>query len=99
MGLRSAVAQQQGATEQLLGGPLRADDEGLAADHRAALLVCQAFLEDPAHFGDSDDADVVRRTFSAAQVVELMVRLVMWSSDKALIALGLDLDEPRSQLY
>jgi hypothetical protein len=99
MGLRSAVALQQGATEELLDKTRRADDAGISSDQRAALLLCQAFLEDPAHFGATDAAGEVRIALTAAQIVELLVRLVMWSSDKVLIALGLDLDEPKSQLY
>lgn len=98
MGLRNAVALQSGATEDLLESSRRADDPGIATEHRAALLLCQAFLEDPSSFSPQAAAEVAG-AFAPAEVIELLVRLIMWSSDKTLIALGLDLDEPITQTY
>jgi hypothetical protein len=98
MGLRNAVALHSGATEELLATSRRADDPGIAAKHRAALLLCQAYLENPETFS-ADAAAEVSAVFTPGDVVELLVRLIMWSSDKTLIGLGLDLDEPIVQTY
>ena len=98
MGLRNAVALQSGATEDVLVAAPRADDPGIAAEHRAALLLCQAYLEDARPLSPAVAAEVLA-VFSPADVVELITRLVMWSSDKTLVALALDLDAPITQLY
>lgn len=98
MGLRNAVALHSGATEEVLSTSRRADDPAIPAKHRAALLLCQAYLENPGLFS-ADSAVEVSAVFTPSEVVELLVRLIMWSSDKTLIGLGLDLDEPIIQTY
>ncbi len=96
--MRSAVALQHGATEDLLRATLADDDSLLTAEQRAALVLADAFLDDPAGL-TAASAEQIRSALTTEQVIELVVRLMQWSGNKAMIALGLDLDEVRPQVY
>jgi len=94
MSARSAVALEQGVDEQMLSRVDHYEDSDLSPAQRAALALADAYLTYPADMSDS-----VRRKVSAqlspVQVVELVLKLMGYSSDKAMVALGLDLDEVR----
>ena len=56
-------------------------------EHRkVALRFADAFLRDPAGFDRSD----LEHHFSQEQIVELLFKLMYWSCNKPLIALGID---------
>lgn len=93
-GLRSRAALESGATEELLAE----GSELPTASQRAALRVADAFLSDPNAL-DPAGRDEVLAELTAEQVVEVVERLAGWSYNKVLIALGLDLDEIRPQVY
>jgi hypothetical protein len=95
MSARSAVALQQGADEELLSEVDHYQDSTLTPAQRAALVVADAYLGSPAEMSDAARAQVAA-SLSATQVVELALKLMGFSSDKVMVALGLDLDEVRT---
>jgi len=94
MSARGAVAQQQGVDEEMLAKVDRYDDSDLSPMQVAALRLADAYLGAPAETSDAVRAEVATH-LSAVQVVELVAKLVGFSSDKAMVALGLDFDEVR----
>jgi alkylhydroperoxidase family enzyme len=94
MSARSAVAQQQGADEETLDAVDHYDQSNLTAAQKAALRLADAYLTSPAAMSESVKQEVAAH-LSPAQVVELAVKLMGFSSDKAMVALGLDFDEVR----
>jgi hypothetical protein len=92
MSVRSAVAQQQGVDEQMLGAVDHYETSEMAASQRAALRLADTYLTRPAEMSDAVRQEVAKY-FSPAQVVELAVKLMGFSSDKVMVALGLDLEE------
>jgi alkylhydroperoxidase family enzyme len=94
MSARSAVAQQQGADEETLDAVDQYEQSDFTAEQKAALRLADAYLTSPADMSDSVKREVAEH-LSSAQVVELAVKLMGFSSDKAMVALGLDFDEVR----
>ena len=92
MSVRGAVAQQQGADEELLAEVDHYEDSDLSPTRKAALRLADAYLTYPAGMTD-EVKDEVRRHLTSAQVAELVLKLMGYSSDKIMVALGLDLDE------
>ena len=92
MSVRGAVAQQQGADEELLAEVDHYEDSRLTPMQKAALRLADAYLTYPAGMGDEVKEEVLSH-LSAAQVAELVVKLMGFSSDKIMVALGLDLEE------
>ena len=70
------------------------EDSDLSAARKAALRLADAYLTFPADTGQ-DVKDEVLRHFDGAQVAELVLKLMGYSSDKIMVALGLDLEEVR----
>lgn len=94
MSARDAVASQQGVDEQMLGMVDHYGESELAPGQKAALQLADAYLTSPADMSDSA-RETVAAHLSPAQVVELMVKLMGYSNDKVMVALGLDFDEVR----
>jgi alkylhydroperoxidase family enzyme len=94
MSARSAVALQRGADEQLLAAVDHYRDSDLLPVQQAALALADAYLTSPADMTDAVK-DEVASQLSAAQAIEIVLKLMGFSSDKAMVALGLDLDEVR----
>jgi alkylhydroperoxidase family enzyme len=94
MSARSAVALQQGVDEEMLAAVDRHQESDLAAAQRAALSLADAYLTSPAEMSESVKREVAAN-LSPVQVVELVLKLMGFSSDKVMVALGLDLDEVR----
>lgn len=92
MSARSAVALQQGADEQLLAAVDHYEQSELAPAQQAALRLADAYLISPAEMSEATRQDVAAR-LSADQVIEVVLKLMGFSSDKVMVALGLDLDE------
>lgn len=92
MSVRGAVAQQQGADEELLAEVDHYEDSALSQLQKAALRLADAYLNDPAGLSDEVKAEVLSQ-LSSAQVAELVLKLMGYSSDKVMVALGLDLEE------
>jgi alkylhydroperoxidase family enzyme len=94
MSARSAVALQQGADEEMLASVDHYEDSDLSPAQRAALRLADAYLTSPAEMSESVKQDVAAH-LTRAQVVELSLKLMGFSSDKVMVALGLDMDEVR----
>jgi hypothetical protein len=94
MSVRSAVAQQQGVNEEMLESVDHYEQSELSATQKAALRLADAYLTGPADMNDSVKQEVAEN-LSPVQVVELAVKLMGFSSDKVMVALGLDFDEIR----
>ena len=94
MSARGAVAQQQGADEQLLEQVDHYESSELSAEQRAALRLADAYLIAPAAMTDATRAEIASE-LTATQVVEAVLKVMGFSSDKAMVALGIDFDEER----
>ena len=94
MSARSAVALQEGVDEQLLSTVDHYEQSDFTPAQKAALRLADAYLTSPADLSESVKGDVAEH-LSPAQVVELALKLMGFSSDKVMVALGLDLDEIR----
>jgi alkylhydroperoxidase family enzyme len=92
MSARGAVAQQQGVDEQMLEKVDHYEDSDLAPEQRAALRLADAYLVAPGAMSDAVRAEV-SALLTPAQGVEVVLKLTGFSSDKALVALGIDFDE------
>ena len=94
MSARSAVAQQQGADEEMLDSIDDYQQSDFSPAQKAALRLADAYLTAPADMSDAVKQEVAEH-LSPQQVIELAVKLMGFSSDKVTVALGLDLDEVR----
>jgi alkylhydroperoxidase family enzyme len=92
MSARSAVALQQGADEEMLAQVDRYETSELSPAQQAALRLADVYLVSPAEMSDAVKQDVAAN-LSPVQVVEVVLKLMGFSSDKVMVALGLDLDE------
>jgi alkylhydroperoxidase family enzyme len=95
MSARSAVAQQRGVDEEMLTAVDHYRDSDLSPDQEAALALADTYLTSPAEMTDAVKEEVGAR-LSPVQVVELVLKLMGFSSDKAMVALGLDFDEVKT---
>jgi alkylhydroperoxidase family enzyme len=94
MSARSAVALQQGVDENMLSEVDHYEDSELSPAQRAALRLADAYLTYPAEMSDAAKQEVAAH-LNPVQVVETVLKLMGFSSDKVMVALGLDLDEVR----
>src|SRR6266516_6657031 len=94
MSARSAVAQQQGVDEDMLAAVDHYQDSDLSPAKQAALSLADAYLTYPGEMSESVRQEVAAQ-LTPVQVVELVLKLMGFSSDKVMVALGLDLDEVR----
>ena len=92
MSARGAVAQQQGVDEEMLAKVDHYDDSDLSPFQQAALRLADAYLTAPAEMSAGVREEVAAH-LTPVQVVELVFKLMGFSSDKAMVALGLDFDE------
>jgi alkylhydroperoxidase family enzyme len=92
MSVRSAVALQRGATEEMLTAVDRYEESDLTPDQQAALKLADAYLVAPAEMTDATKHAVAEH-LTTQQIVELVLKLMGFSSDKVTVALRLDLDE------
>ena len=92
MSARGAVAQQQGVDEEMLAEVDHYEDSDLSAFQQAALRLADSDLPAPAETPDGVRRGIAEQ-LTARQAVELVLKLMGFSSDKALIALGIDFDE------
>lgn len=94
MSARSAVALQQGVDEDMLTAADHYQDSDLSPAQRAALILTDAYLTSPGEMSESVEREVAAH-LTPVQVVELVLKLMGFSSDKVMVALGLDFDEVR----
>jgi alkylhydroperoxidase family enzyme len=94
MSARSAVALQRGADEQMLSAVDHYRDSELSPAQQAALALADAYLTSPAEMSDAVKKEIASQ-LSAVQAIEIVLKLMGFSSDKVMVALGLDFDEVR----
>jgi alkylhydroperoxidase family enzyme len=92
MSVRDAVALRHGADEELLGKVEHYETSDLLDEQKAALRLADIYLASPGIMTE-ELREELQRHFTAAQLVEIVFRLMQYSSDKMMVALGLDLDE------
>lgn|SRR5690606_32520295 len=95
MSARSAVALQQGADEELLSSVDHYETADITEAQRAALKLADAYLTSPAEASDETRREIAAH-LDERQRIELALKLMGFSSDKVMVALGLDLDEVRT---
>jgi|SRR5689334_22591992 alkylhydroperoxidase family enzyme len=86
--MRRAVARPAGGRD-LLDEVARFEDGSLSDARKAALHFTDAFLVRPGGFGPNRRSELLR-LFSPEQVLELLFKVMWWSSNKPLVALRLD---------
>jgi alkylhydroperoxidase family enzyme len=94
MSARGAVAQQQGVDDEMLAKVDDYERSDLPPGQRAALRLADAYLIAPAAMTDAVRADVATH-LTSEQIVEVVLKVMGFSSDKAMVALGIDFDEER----
>ncbi len=94
MSVRSAVALEEGADEDLLAKVDTYATSDLTEFQKAALRLADVYLGVPSTTDDDLRAAVLRE-LTPAQIVETVLKLMQWSSDKVMVTLGHDLDEVR----
>src|ERR1700719_898859 len=94
MSSRGAFALQEWVDERMLSEVDHYRESDLSPAQRAALALADAYLTSPAEMSESVREEVAAQ-LSPAQVVEVVLKLMGYSSDKAMVALGLDFDEVR----
>ncbi len=72
----------------------RYEQSDLTPAQKAALKLADAYLAAPAAMSESVRSEVAAQ-LSPAQIVELALKLMGFSNDKVMVALGLDFDEIR----
>ena len=98
MGLRGAVARQQGVDESLLATVASGRRGDLEPRQAAAVAVADAFLEAPGVVSSADwEATIAELT--EAEISELVLRLTLFSRNKVRVSLGLDEDTVRIRSY
>jgi alkylhydroperoxidase family enzyme len=90
---RSPAARAQGANETLYAAIDHYEASDLSERQKAALRLADAYLLWPAGTSEEVKAGALEQ-FTPDQIVEFILRLLVYSSDKVMISLRLDLDEP-----
>ena|SRR5581483_9131569 len=94
MSARGAVAQQQGVDDEMLAKIDDYERSDLSPEQQAALRLADAYLSAPATMTGATRDDIARH-LTPLQIVETVLKVGGYSSDKVMVALGLDLDEVR----
>ena len=97
MGYRDAGALQAGVDDDMLALVDDHEHSALSSKQKAALRFADAYLNGPVAVDDELRAEL-DTYFTPAELGSLLVRLIQFSSDKVMVALGLDLDEPTRQV-
>jgi alkylhydroperoxidase family enzyme len=92
MSVRSAVALEDGADEQLLAKVDTYESSDLSDAQKAALRLADAYLGAGPQLDEAGRTEILRQ-LTVPQVVETVLKLMQWSSDKTIVALRLDLDD------
>lgn len=97
MGYRDAVALQAGVDDEMLALVDDHEHSALNPKQKFALRFADAYLNGPVPVDDDLRAELATY-FTPTELGSLLVRLMHFSSDKVMVALGLDLDEPTRQV-
>ena len=97
MGYRDAVALQAGVDDNMLALVDDYEHAALSPKQKAALRFADSYLNGPVAIDDHFRAEL-NAHFTPTELGSLLVRIMHFSSDKVMVALGLDLDEPVRQV-
>ena len=97
MGYRDAVALQAGVDDDMLALVDDHEHSELSPKQKVALRFADAYLNGPVAV-DDDLRGELAANFTPAELGSLLLRLMHFSSDKVMVALGLDLTEPVRQV-
>jgi hypothetical protein len=97
MGYRDAGALQAGVDDNMLALVDDHEHSSLSPKQKAALRFADAYLSGPVAVDDELRAELTTY-FTPTELGSLLVRLMQFSSDKVMVALGLDLAEPVRQV-
>ena len=97
MGYRDAVALQAGVDDNMLALVDDHEHSELSPKQKVALRFADAYLNGPVAV-DDDLRGELAANFTPAELGSLLLRLMHFSSDKVMVALGLDLTEPVRQV-
>ena len=97
MGDRDAGALQAGVDDNMLALVDDHEHSSLSPKQKAALRFADAYLSGPVAVDDDLRAELTAY-FTPTELGSLLVRLMQFSSDKVMVALGLDLAEPVRQV-
>ena len=97
MGYRDAVALQAGVDDNMLALVNTHEHSELSQKQKAALRFADAYLNGPVAVDDNLRAELIAN-FTPDELGSLLLRLMHFSSDKVMVALGLDLAEPVRQV-
>ena len=100
MSLRLGVARDAGLDETMAASVDHYEDSDLPERQKVALRLTDAFVAAPGAISD-ELRQQVRRHFTEAQIVELMLDMSKWSTQKLPVALGTDepIDADRLSLF
>jgi len=97
MGYRDAGALQAGVDDNMLALVDDHEHSSLSPKQKAALRFADAHLSGPVAVDDDLRAELTAY-FTPTELGSLLVRLMQFSSDIVMVALGLDLAEPVRQV-
>lgn len=89
MSLRLGVARDNGLDEDMAAKIDRYEESDLPERHKVALRLTDAFVTAPGDI-DAELRTQARAHFTEAQLVELMLDMSKWSTQKLSVALGTD---------
>lgn len=89
MSLRLGVARDNGLDEDMAAKIDRYEESDLPERHKVALRLTDAFVTAPGDI-DAELRAQARAHFTEAQLVELMLDMSKWSTQKLSVALGTD---------
>jgi hypothetical protein len=92
MSARSAVALERGIDEDMLDAVDQYESSDLPAGQQAALRLADAYLNAPAEMSESAKREVGEH-LTPTNAIEVVLKMMGFSSDKVMVALGLDFDE------
>ena len=92
MSVRDAVALQHGVDEEMLAKVDRYETSDLSDHQKAALRLADVYLAAPGEM-TAELQEEAQHHYTGAQIAELVLKVMQYSSDKIMVALGLDLEE------
>lgn len=98
MSLRSAEGLRAGVSEQMLAEVDDYEFSSLPERQQVALRLADVFLVQPTELS-AELIGQVQENFSAEEIVEILLRLVHWSHNKVMVALGVDGEDMPRVVY
>jgi hypothetical protein len=97
MSMRRAVARPAGSGDLMDEVLAYEESESLSELQRVALRLHDAFLADPGGLGAAARAEALAH-FSSAQLVELALKFLHWSTNRPVVTLGGDAPHDENRL-